>query len=171
MFAEPCGVSLRSGQRWAGRCGSVWWAPVGLVRRWPRSLGRMCGLRLAAVADVRRSNAQAALEAAGWAAADVQTTDSAAVVRERVHAGRAVIVEAADLLAGAPLDVVVEATGRPEVSAQGDSGAAAGGNPRRERYCGVRRAVGCAVPAAGGVGWRGLQPSRWRPADLHQAAV
>ena len=81
-------------------------------------LGRMRGLRLAAVADVRRSNAQAALEAAGWDAADVQTTDSAAVVRERVHAGRAVIVEAADLLAAAPLDVVVEATGRPEVSAR-----------------------------------------------------
>ena len=81
-------------------------------------LGRMRGLRLVAVADVRRSNAQAALDAAGWDATDVQTTDSAAVVRERVHAGRAVIVEAADLLAGAPLDVVVEATGRPEVSAR-----------------------------------------------------
>ena len=81
-------------------------------------LGRMRGLRLAVVADLRQSNAQAALEAAGWAAADVQTTDSAGVVRERVHAGRAVIVEAADLLAEAPLDVVVEATGRPEVSAR-----------------------------------------------------
>lgn len=81
-------------------------------------LGRMRGLRLAAVADVRRSNAEAALDAVGWDATDVQTTDSAAVVRERIHAGRAVTVEAADLLTGAPLDVVVEATGRPEVSAR-----------------------------------------------------
>ncbi|MDE2992355.1 MAG: hypothetical protein OXU67_00575, partial [Chloroflexota bacterium] len=81
-------------------------------------LGRMRGLRLEAVADVRRSNAQAALEAAGWDATDVQTTDNAALVRERVHAGRAVIAEEASLLAEAPLDVVVEATGRPEVSAR-----------------------------------------------------
>ena len=53
----------------------------------------------------------------------------------------------------------------------GDSGAAAGGNPHRERYCGIRCLARCVVSATSGECRRGLQPSRWRPADLHQAAV
>ncbi|MAG35758.1 MAG: flagellar biosynthesis protein FlgA, partial [Dehalococcoidia bacterium] len=81
-------------------------------------LSRMRGLRLSAVADVRSSNAHAALEAAGWGSTDLLATDSPAIVRDRIHAGKPVVVEDAALLAEAPLDVIVEATGRPDVSAR-----------------------------------------------------
>ena len=99
---------VRVGLVGAGRFGTTVAAQV----------GRMRGLRLAAVADVRLANAQAALGAAGWAEDDVQTAAGPGDTRDRVHAGVPVMVEDAAVLAAAPLDVLVEATGRPEVSAR-----------------------------------------------------
>ena len=102
------GRPVRVGLVGAGRFGTTVAAQVGQMR----------GLALLAVADVRAANAGAALAAAGWAGPDVGSPRDAAGAAASVAAGRPVWLEDGTRLAELPLDVVVEATGRPDVSAR-----------------------------------------------------
>jgi predicted homoserine dehydrogenase-like protein len=81
-------------------------------------LGQMRGIRLAVVADIRTQNAVAAFQAAGHVPDDVVSAASAGDVASAVQRGRPVMVEDALLAATAPVDVLVEVTGRPAVAAQ-----------------------------------------------------
>ena len=102
------GRPVRVGLVGAGRFGTTVAAQVGQMR----------GLALLAVADVSEANAGAALAAAGWAAPDVRTPRDQGQAAADVAAGRPVRLEDGTRLAELPLDVVVEATGRPDVSAR-----------------------------------------------------
>jgi len=97
------GRPLRVGLVGAGRFGTTVAA----------TLGQMPGVRLFAVADLDRVRGLAALQAAGWREEDLgQGRASDAVV-----AGRPVLTDDATALATLPLDVLVEATGQPDVAA------------------------------------------------------
>lgn len=92
----------------AGRFGTSVAAQVGQVR----------GMRLVAVADPNAVSGAEALRAAGWAGDQIARTDSAAEAARRASAGSAVLAPSADVLASMPIDVVVEATGHPEIGAR-----------------------------------------------------
>ena len=77
------------------------------------TLGQMTGMRLLAVADLERERSLAALRAAGWREGDLAGGDGA----DAVVAGRPLLAEDALALAALPLDVLVEATVRPDVAA------------------------------------------------------
>ena len=81
------------------------------------------GLRLAAVADPNAGNGAEALEAAGWAAEQVRRCEGATEVGAAVAAGAAVLAPDAEVLESAPIEVLVEATGIPEVGARNAWGA------------------------------------------------
>ena len=100
------GRPVRVGLVGAGRFGTTVAAQVGQMR----------GLALLAVADVRAANAGAAPAAAGWAAGRGLPPEHGRAAS--VAAGRPVWLEDGTRLAELPLDVVVEATGRPDVSAR-----------------------------------------------------
>lgn len=74
------------------------------------TLGQMPGARLLAVADLDAQRGLAALTAAGWRADDVAHGASA-------QDDQPVLTDDAAQLARLPLDVLVEATGRPDVAA------------------------------------------------------
>ncbi len=76
------------------------------------------GLQLVAVADPNTHNGSEALRAAGWADDQVQRADSAATARSSVESGVAALVPDAQELGSAPIEVLVEATGIPEVAAK-----------------------------------------------------
>ena len=99
------GRPVRVGLAGAGQMGTGF---VSQVRRIP-------GMDVVAVADVAAGRAQAAFAAAG--VERVQTGDDPARLGEVVDAGGHVAVDDATLLTALPLDVVVEATGVPEVGA------------------------------------------------------
>ncbi|MGH2351222.1 MAG: NAD(P)H-dependent oxidoreductase, partial [Chloroflexota bacterium] len=83
--------------------------------------GQMPGLALLAVADVNEPNACAALEAAGYdgtAAGGIVRTGDTGTAADAILRGRPALLDDGPRLAELPLDVIVEATGRPEVSAQ-----------------------------------------------------
>lgn len=77
------------------------------------TLGQMPGVRLFAVADLDPVRGLAALQAAGWQEEDLGQGNPADTVR----AGRPVLIDTAAALATLPLDVLVEATGQPDVAA------------------------------------------------------
>ena len=81
-------------------------------------IAQIDGLRLAAVADPNAGNGAEALEAAGWAEEQVRRCEGAGEVRAAVAAGAAVLAPDAEVLESAPIDVLVEATGIPEVAAR-----------------------------------------------------
>ncbi len=81
-------------------------------------IGQIDGLRLAAVADPNVDNAYEALKATGWADGQWQQCDSASKARDAIASGAAVLAPDAEVLASAPIDVLVEATGIPEVAAR-----------------------------------------------------
>ncbi len=102
---------MRVGLAGAGRFGTTVAAQV----------GQMPGLALLAVADVDERNARAALAAAGYArlaAEDVVRRGDPGAAADAIQRGRPVILDDATRLPGLPLDVIVEATGRPDVAAQ-----------------------------------------------------
>lgn len=100
---EDEGKPVRVGLVGAGRFGTTVAA----------TLGQMPGARLAAVADIDPERGVAALRAAGWSREDVRSADGA-----RTEPGSAVFTVDALALAGMALDVVVEATGNPNVAAE-----------------------------------------------------
>ncbi|CDO05654.1 oxidoreductase [Mycolicibacterium cosmeticum] len=78
-------------------------------------VGRIAGMQIAAVADVVPGRAADALRKAG---ADPQTGSEIAELAQAIEAGGTVAVEDAALLTALPVDVVVDASGVPEVGAQ-----------------------------------------------------
>jgi len=82
-------------------------------------ISRMKGMEVAAIADIRPENAHYAYEASYGEGVEVATADSAKAVGDAVLAGKKVITQDGLLLAQADgIDVVVEATGLPEVGAR-----------------------------------------------------
>ena len=100
---DETGRPLRVGLVGAGQMGR------GLAAQ----LLRMPGITLSAVLDVQHDRAVEALTQAGTT--PVEADDTAAAVAA-IEAGNSVALTSIDRLAGLPLDVVVEATGVPEVS-------------------------------------------------------
>ena len=86
-------------------------------------IAQIDGLRLAAVADPNADNGAEALKAAGWADEQVERCEGVAEVGAAIAAGSAVLASGAEALASAPIDVLVEATGIPEVAARNAWGA------------------------------------------------
>ncbi len=81
-------------------------------------ISQMEGLRLAAVADPNVDNGVEALKAAGWATEQWRQCDSASKARDAIASGTAVLAPDAEVLESAPIEVLVEATGIPEVAAR-----------------------------------------------------
>jgi predicted homoserine dehydrogenase-like protein len=100
---DETGRPLRVGLVGAGQMGR------GLAAQ----LLRMPGITLSAVLDVQHERAVEALTQAGITPTDAPDTASAVAA---IEAGGSVALTSVDRLAGLPLDVVVEATGVPEVS-------------------------------------------------------
>ena len=94
---------------------------VGLVgagqmgRGFAAQLLRMPGVSLSAVLDVQRDRAEQALTQAGIAPSSATTTDKAATA---IEAGESVALGGIDELGALPLDIIVEATGVPDVGAR-----------------------------------------------------
>ena len=94
---------------------------VGLVgagqmgRGFAAQLLRMPGITLSAVLDVQRERAEEALTQSGLTASNADTTDKAVRAIER---GESVALAGIDELGALPLDVVVEATGVPDIGAR-----------------------------------------------------
>ena len=86
-------------------------------------ISQMDGLRLAAVADPNVDNGVEALKAAGWATGQWRQCDSASKARDAIASGTAVLAPDAEVLESAPIEVLVEATGIPEVAARNAWGA------------------------------------------------
>ncbi|MDE2869260.1 MAG: flagellar biosynthesis protein FlgA [Chloroflexota bacterium] len=81
-------------------------------------IAQIDGLRLAAVADPNAGNGVAALTAAGWAEGQWRRCEDAGEARGALEAGASVLAPDAEVLESAPIDVLVEATGIPEVAAR-----------------------------------------------------
>ena len=78
-------------------------------------VGRIPGMEIAAVADVLPGRAAEALRKTG---ATPQTGSDVAALGRAIEAGGAVAVEDAALLIALPVDIIVDASGVPEVGAQ-----------------------------------------------------
>ena len=81
-------------------------------------IAQIDGLRLAAVADPNAENGAEALRAAGWAEGQWERCEGTREVAAAVESGVGALVPDADLLGSAPIEVLVEATGIPEVAAR-----------------------------------------------------
>ncbi len=94
---------------------------VGLVgagqmgRGFAAQLLRMPGITLSAVLDVQRERAEEALSQSGLSASNADTTDKAV---QAIENGESVALGGIDELGALPLDIVVEATGVPDVGAR-----------------------------------------------------
>src|SRR5437868_3721593 len=80
-------------------------------------IGRMKGMRVAVVADLNPERAARALLLGGADKTQITQTNSAAALDEARLAGRPATTTAAEALVASGVDVVVEATGIPEVGA------------------------------------------------------
>ncbi len=82
-------------------------------------LSRMQGMEACAVADINLHNARHAYAASGVPEEDIQIVGNAEEMNEAIHSGKPAVTEDGLLVAGSDLvDVVVEATGIPEVGAR-----------------------------------------------------
>ncbi len=81
-------------------------------------IAQIDGLRLSAVADPKAGNGTLALKAAGWADEQVERCEGIADVGAAIAAGSAVLAPDVEALESAPIDVLVEATGIPDVAAR-----------------------------------------------------
>ena len=82
-------------------------------------LSRMQGMEACAVADINLHNARHAYRASGVPAEDIRVVHNIEEMNEAIHSGKPAIAEDGLLVAGSDLvDVVVEATGIPEVGAR-----------------------------------------------------
>ena len=102
---EETGRPLRVGLVGAGQMG----------RGFAAQLLRMPGISLSAVLDVQRERAEDALGPAGIKPADATSLENAV---KAIEEGGSVALGGIDELGGLPLDVVVEATGVPDVGAR-----------------------------------------------------
>lgn len=111
-------------ERLAARCAADNPIRVGLIGAGKFGVGLavqlagMDGIELAAVADLDLARARHAYTAAGAAADDVRTADSAAAAERAVARRRPCISpDGLAVAACAPVEIVVEATGSPEAGA------------------------------------------------------
>ena len=82
-------------------------------------LSRMRGMEASVIADVDLERIRAACSASGMAAERLQEASNAAAIDDAVRAGKCALVEDGRLVAESALvDVVVEATGIPEIGAR-----------------------------------------------------
>lgn len=102
---KDLGRPLRVGLVGAGQMG----------RGFAAQLLRMPGISLSAVLDVQRDRAEEALTQAGISPSDARTTDAAV---RAIENGGSVALGGIDELGALPLDIVVEATGVPDVGAK-----------------------------------------------------
>jgi predicted homoserine dehydrogenase-like protein len=102
---DDTGRPLRVGLVGAGQMG----------RGFAAQLLRMPGIALSAVLDVQRERAEDALGQAGIKPADVSSLEQAV---RAIEEGGSVALGGIDELGGLPLDIVVEATGVPDVGAR-----------------------------------------------------
>ncbi len=108
---------LRARERELGRPVRIGLVGAGQMGRgFVAQVGRMAGMEVAVVADVAPGRARRAFEAAGRP--DVLEGADPAAAAAAVAAGRPVAVEDARSLTELPVDVIVDASGVPEVGAQ-----------------------------------------------------
>jgi len=81
-------------------------------------IGQMRGIRNAVIADLAVDRARRAWCLCGVDPGDVLTTNHAGQAADAIRAGKPVVTEDARILPGLPVDVVVDATGSPELGAQ-----------------------------------------------------
>ncbi|WGK69858.1 hypothetical protein P0082_03080 [Candidatus Haliotispira prima] len=107
------GRRIRIGLVGAGQMGE------GLICQCERIGDRRGGLEVSAVFSRRRGSAEAAYESAGVPPEQLQFCRSATEATEVLHRGKRAIVDSLEALCGVEqLDVIVEATGVPEIGAR-----------------------------------------------------
>jgi predicted homoserine dehydrogenase-like protein len=79
---------------------------------------RMVGMRISAVADLKKERAARALDLGGIPAGRILFADAPAGINEAIERGRPAVTASADALIGSQVDVVIEATGLVEAAAQ-----------------------------------------------------
>src|SRR5262245_36752767 len=115
---EAAGRPIRVGLIGAGRFGTTVAAQVGQMR----------GMRLSVVCDLRPESAQmAARGATRGDDARIVRPGAAGALADAVMADRCAVTDDLPLALAAPLDVVVEATGRPDIAVRVADGAIAAG--------------------------------------------
>ena len=81
-------------------------------------ISQMTGIEVAAIADISTSNLEEAWKAYRAPPESIAWADSPGAAAEAIMAGKHAAVADASLIPGLPVDVVVEATGVPEISAR-----------------------------------------------------
>lgn len=104
---EEQGMPIRVGIVGAGRMGT------GVACQ----ISRMKGMRVVILADIQLENAAAAFRFNGLKAKDIVTTDDLERARLAILEGKVVATREKRLVPKVPIDVIVEATGVPEVGA------------------------------------------------------
>ena len=79
---------------------------------------RMVGMRISAVADLKKERAARALDLGGIPAGRVLFADTPEGINDAIERGRPAVTASADALIGSRVDVVIEATGLVEAAAQ-----------------------------------------------------
>lgn len=79
---------------------------------------RMVGMRISAVADLKKDRATRALDLGGTPRENVVFADTPEAINEAMDRGRPAVTASADALIGSRVDVVIEATGLVEAAAQ-----------------------------------------------------
>ena len=81
-------------------------------------IGLMKGIRTAVIADISTDRVVRAFELCGHRREDVVVTDNVLAAAEALRASRPVATTDAEILSELPIDVVVEATGNPDIGAR-----------------------------------------------------
>jgi predicted homoserine dehydrogenase-like protein len=81
-------------------------------------IGLMKGIRTAVIADISTDRVVRAFELCGHRREDVVVTDNVLAAADAIRAGRPVATTDAEILSELPIDVVVEATGNPDIGAR-----------------------------------------------------
>ena len=104
---EEEGIPIRVGIVGAGRMGT------GVACQ----ISRMKGMRAVILADIQQENATAAFRLCGAKSKDVVVTDDPEKARLAIFDGKVVATREKGIVSRVPIDVIVEATGVPEVGA------------------------------------------------------
>ncbi|MBV9907284.1 MAG: homoserine dehydrogenase, partial [Hyphomicrobiales bacterium] len=92
----------------AGRMGTGAICQIGLMR----------GIRNAIIADINTERVVRAFELCGHRREDVVVTNSAGAAADAIRSGKPVAAQDAEILSELPIDVIVEATGNPDIGAR-----------------------------------------------------
>lgn len=116
-LVPPGGRTVRAGMIGAGEFGRTFVAQCRLAP----------GMDAPALCDIDAGRAVQAYRDAGYEADRIAVCDSAAAAKAALEAGKVVVVQDGTLLAELPIDIVLEATGEPDVAARNALAAIAGG--------------------------------------------